>query len=190
MTKAAAQPPARRLWFYSLSGSTTIKNALRVALRIDSGIMILIWISAKPAELIGAKPLHLLTQTALPLKSLTGAFIAAQTRSWLKCFFTGGVVAVNCICNSDRPLTIAAPPVKIAFGAARRPRQTRNKNNLSAEDGQSNAEAILNRPPSLLHFWGKRCRIQSQSNTGELVQRAERKYSKLRPFYLMRIMPP
>ncbi|PDX61474.1 hypothetical protein CGS49_05610 [Faecalibacterium langellae] len=29
-----------------------------------------------PAELVGAKPLHLLTQTALPLKSPTGAFIA------------------------------------------------------------------------------------------------------------------
>ena len=28
------------------------------------------------AELVGAKPLHLLTQTALPLKSPTGAFIA------------------------------------------------------------------------------------------------------------------
>ena len=114
------------------------------ALRIDSGIMILICISAKPAELVGAKPLHLLMQTALPLKSPTGAFIAAQTRSWLKCFFTSGVVTVNCICNSDRPLTIAAPLVKIAFGAARRPRQTRNKNNLSAEDAQSNAERIQN----------------------------------------------
>ena len=31
----------------------------------------------RSAELVGAKPLHLLTQTALPLKSLTGAFIAA-----------------------------------------------------------------------------------------------------------------
>ena len=29
----------------------------------------------RPAELVGAKPLHLLTQTALPLKSPTGAFI-------------------------------------------------------------------------------------------------------------------
>ena len=28
-------------------------------------------------ELVGAKPLHLLTQTALPLKSPTGAFIAS-----------------------------------------------------------------------------------------------------------------
>ena len=35
----------------------------------------------RSAELVGAKPLHLLTQTALPLKSPTGAFIAAQTRS-------------------------------------------------------------------------------------------------------------
>ena len=32
-------------------------------------------------ELVGAKPLHLLTQTAPPLKSPTGAFIATQTRS-------------------------------------------------------------------------------------------------------------
>ena len=30
----------------------------------------------RSAELVGAKPLHLLTQTALPLKSPTGAFIA------------------------------------------------------------------------------------------------------------------
>ena len=46
------------------------------------------------------------------------------------------------------PLPVAAPPVKIAFGAARRPRQTRNKNNLSAEYAQSAAERILNRPTS------------------------------------------
>ena len=31
------------------------------ALRIDSGIIFFICISAKPAELVGAKPLHLLT---------------------------------------------------------------------------------------------------------------------------------
>ena len=115
------------------------------ALRIDSGIMILICISAKPAELVGAKPLHLLMQTALPLKSPTGAFIAAQTRAFLNSLFTSGVVTVNYICNSDRPLIIAASLVKIAFVAARRPRQTRNKNNLSAEDAQSNAERIQNR---------------------------------------------
>ena len=41
---------------------------------------------------------------------------------------------------------VTTPPVKIAFGAARRPRQTRNKNNLSANYAQSNAERILNRP--------------------------------------------
>ena len=35
-------------------------------------------------ELVGAKPLHLLTQTALPLKSPTGAFIATQTRTFRK----------------------------------------------------------------------------------------------------------
>ena len=32
---------------------------------------------ANPTELVGATPLHLLSQTALPLKSPTGAFIAA-----------------------------------------------------------------------------------------------------------------
>ena len=90
-------------------------NALRVALRIDSGIMILICISAKPAGL--AEML----------------------------FFTGRVVTVNCICESDRPLTIAAPLVKMAFVALRRVRQTRNKNNLSSEDAQSNAERIFDR---------------------------------------------
>ena len=42
------------------------------------------------AELVGAKPLHLLTQTALPLKSPTGAFIAAQTRTFQNPFFTEG----------------------------------------------------------------------------------------------------
>jgi hypothetical protein len=36
--------------------------------------------------------------------------------------------------------------VKIAFVAARRPQQTRNKNILSAVHGQSKAEAIQNRP--------------------------------------------
>ena len=35
------------------------------------------------------------------------------------------------------PFPFTTPPVKIAFGAARRPRQTRNKNNLSAEYAQS-----------------------------------------------------
>ena len=35
----------------------------------------------RSAELVRAKPFHLLAQTALPLKSPTGAFIAAQTRS-------------------------------------------------------------------------------------------------------------
>ena len=38
--------------------------------------------------LVGATPLHLLSQTALPLKSPTGAFIAAQTRTFQNPFFT------------------------------------------------------------------------------------------------------
>ena len=54
----------------------------------------------RPAELVGAKPLHLLTQTALPLKSPTGAFIATQTRIFQNCLFTGGVVEENGICNA------------------------------------------------------------------------------------------
>ena len=52
------------------------------ALRIDSGIIFFICISAKPAGLA-------------------------------EMFFTGGVVVVNCICDSDRPLTIAVPLVKM-----------------------------------------------------------------------------
>ena len=49
----------RRCWAYSAEELFKIRN------------------SGKSAELVGAKPLHLLTQTALPLKSPTGAFIAA-----------------------------------------------------------------------------------------------------------------
>ena len=51
-------------------------------------------------ELVGVKPLHLLTQTALPLKSPTGAFIAAQTRTFLKPIFTGEVVEGNGSCSA------------------------------------------------------------------------------------------
>ena len=40
--------------------------------------------TANPIELVGATSLHLLSQTALPLKSPTGAFIAAQTRTFRK----------------------------------------------------------------------------------------------------------
>ena len=43
-------------------------------------------------ELVGARPLHLLTQTAPPLKSPTGAFIAAQPRPTPNAAFTSGVV--------------------------------------------------------------------------------------------------
>ena len=50
--------------------------------------LFLICNSGKSAELVGAKPLHLLTQTALPLKSPTGAFIATQTRIFQNCPFT------------------------------------------------------------------------------------------------------
>ena len=43
-------------------------------------------------ELVGARPLHLLTQTAPPLKSPTGAFIAAQPQPTPNAAFTSGVV--------------------------------------------------------------------------------------------------
>ena len=42
--------------------------------------------------LVGARPLHLLSQTVLPLKSPTGAFIAAQPRPTPNAAFTSGVV--------------------------------------------------------------------------------------------------
>ena len=45
-------------------------------------------------------PSHLLTQTALPLKSPTGAFIATQTRIFQNCLFTGGVVEENGSCRA------------------------------------------------------------------------------------------
>ena len=41
-------------------------------------------------ELVGAKPLHLLTQTAPPLKSPTGAFIATQPRPTPNAFSQAG----------------------------------------------------------------------------------------------------
>ena len=49
-------------------------------------------------ELVGARPLHLLTQTAPPLKSPTGAFIAAQPRPTPNAAFTSGVVTGNVRC--------------------------------------------------------------------------------------------
>ena len=76
-------------------------NALRVRFaHIQRTNYLKFWGSEKPAELVGAKPLHLLTQTALPLKSPTGAFIAAQTRAFQNPFFTGGVVEENGRCSA------------------------------------------------------------------------------------------
>ena len=51
-------------------------------------------------SLVGAKPLHLLTQTVPSLKSPTGAFIATQTRIFQNCLFTGGVVTESSICRA------------------------------------------------------------------------------------------
>ena len=63
-------------------------------------LCLFIALSSLFSELVGAKPLHLLTQTAPPLESPTGAFIAAQTRTFLKPFFMGGNVEENGICSA------------------------------------------------------------------------------------------
>ena len=76
----------------------TISNALRLCSGHFQRNFIIICDSGKSAELVGAKPLHLLTQTALPLKSPTGAFIAAQTRIFPNRLFTGRVVKAISIC--------------------------------------------------------------------------------------------
>ena len=47
------------------------------------------------------------------------------------------------------PLAVYDPTRENAFGALRRARQTRNKNNSSAEYAQSSAEGIPNRPALL-----------------------------------------
>ena len=72
LAAAPTTPPCFRRWRRSSSlhfGHFQRKNHL------------IFRVSGKSAELVGAKPLHLLTQTALPLESPTGAFIAAQTRT-------------------------------------------------------------------------------------------------------------
>lgn len=76
------------------------------ALRIDSGIIILICISAKPAGLA-------------------------------EMFFHEGVVMVKWRFQTANAVYLCVPTCENAFVALRRVRQTRNKNNLSAEDAQS-----------------------------------------------------
>ena len=44
-------------------------------------LCLFIALSSLFSELVGAKPLHLLTQIILLLKHPTGAFVASQTRS-------------------------------------------------------------------------------------------------------------
>ena len=61
-------------------------------------------------ELVGARPLHLLTQTAPPLKSPTGAFIAAQPRPTPNAAFTSGVVTGNIGCTLYRPRPLRQQP--------------------------------------------------------------------------------
>ena len=52
-------------------------------------LCLFIALSSLFSELVGAKPLHLLTQTVLLLKHPTGVFVASQTR------FCWGVPAPN-----------------------------------------------------------------------------------------------
>ena len=73
----------------------TIWNARRVALGIFSGTIIFIFVFGAASTLVRAKPFHLLSQTARLLESPTGAFIAAQPRSFRSYFFTGKVVTGN-----------------------------------------------------------------------------------------------
>lgn len=52
---------------------------------------------------------------ALAIMSGIGFLFGIQKslRAFLNLLFTSGVVTVNCICNSDHHLTIAALPVKM-----------------------------------------------------------------------------
>ena len=62
--------------------------------------------------------------------------VAERLRAFRSVIFTRRVVMVNCICSaasfgsatlrSALPFAFSAPPVKKAFGALRRARQTRN----------------------------------------------------------------
>ena len=71
----------------------------------------------KSAEHVRAKPFHLLMQTALPLESPTGAFIAAQTRIFPGCFFADGDAKKNGSCNKKRRCTrSASSPASVTFG--------------------------------------------------------------------------
>ena len=58
-------------------GRRRLEMASACALAINKGRFVYTLRLLRPAELVGAKPLHLLAQTTLPLKSPTGAFIAA-----------------------------------------------------------------------------------------------------------------
>ncbi|RHC41632.1 hypothetical protein DW844_09035 [Faecalibacterium prausnitzii] len=68
-------------------------------------------------------------------------WVLKSLRAFQNPFFTSGVVTGSSICSTAffesaaLPFTVRTPLVKIAFGALRRARQTRNKNNNSAEDG-------------------------------------------------------
>lgn len=68
------------------------------ALGILSGKSIFYFAFVAAPTLVRAKPFHLLSQIARLLERPTGAFIAAQPRSFRSYFFTGKVVKANGIC--------------------------------------------------------------------------------------------
>ena len=68
-------------------------------------------------ELVGARPLHLLSQTVLPLKSPTGAFIAALRKRGL-CVLSAAVEGKNRpVATNFQFLKILAPLGQLLVGA-------------------------------------------------------------------------
>ena len=97
--------------FCGKMGGGTIQNGLRLRSgHIQRKKIFLIRVCRGLRELVGARPLHLLTQTAPPLKSPTGAFIAAQPRPTPNAAFTSGVVTGNIGCTLYRPRSLRQQP--------------------------------------------------------------------------------
>ena len=92
-------------------GRRRLKMVSACALAINKGRFVYTSRLLRPAELVGAKPLHLLAQTTLPLKSPTGAFIAAQTRAAPNAFSPEGPKPADAV-KSLLLLAFTAPCVK------------------------------------------------------------------------------
>ena len=83
------------------------------ALRIDSGIIFYLHFSQACGACRGKAPPSANGRPLCRLKAPLGLSLLRKRGLGGIAFFTGGGVAVNCICDSDRPLTIAAPLVKM-----------------------------------------------------------------------------